>query len=176
MIYSIHGYLLLLLLLLEDCEHLLRNMLATDPVRRYSTNQVLNHRWLNRWVNTDGDEDENHQAIVNIHPPVQEGAAAAAVNLLQEGAANMMDGDEAMANFNPNPNANPPHIALIANLDTVVLGNMLQFNGLTADKIAQSVHENRYDSIYAMYFLLLDKLKLRRRDQRRLQQYANRIR
>ncbi|XP_073848924.1 salt-inducible kinase 3 isoform X2 [Musca autumnalis] len=62
----------------------------------------------------------------------------------------------------------------VPNLDTVVVSHMLQLSGLTADKIAQSVHEKRFDNIYAIYYLLYDKLQQKRRDHQKLQQLANR--
>ncbi|XP_058458349.1 uncharacterized protein LOC131434981 isoform X1 [Malaya genurostris] len=60
-----------------------------------------------------------------------------------------------------------------ANLDTVVMTHMLQLPGLTADMIAQSVHENRFDHIYAIYYLLVDKLKQKRKEKNRLQHHAS---
>ncbi|XP_055916407.1 uncharacterized protein LOC129949155 isoform X2 [Eupeodes corollae] len=60
-----------------------------------------------------------------------------------------------------------------SNLDSVVMTHMLQLPGLTADMIAQSVHENRFDKIYAIYNLLNDKLQEKRREQQRLQHHAN---
>lgn len=59
------------------------------------------------------------------------------------------------------------------NLDTTVVSHMLQLSGLTADMIAQSVHENRFDHIYAIYNLLVDKLKKKRKEQQRLQHHAS---
>lgn len=58
------------------------------------------------------------------------------------------------------------------NLEAVVVTNMLQIPGLTADLIAQSVHENRFDHIYAIYYLLVDKLEEKRKEQERLQNLA----
>lgn len=58
------------------------------------------------------------------------------------------------------------------NLDTVVINHMLQIPGLTADLVAQSVHESRYDHIYAIYHLLCDKLEEKRKEQTRLQHLA----
>ncbi|XP_059615059.1 uncharacterized protein LOC132260760 [Phlebotomus argentipes] len=59
------------------------------------------------------------------------------------------------------------------NLDSVVMTHMLQLPGLTADMIAQSVHENRYDHIYAIYNLLVDKLQSKKREQQRIQHHGN---
>lgn len=58
------------------------------------------------------------------------------------------------------------------NLDMVVVNHMLQIPGLTADLVAQSVHELRYDHIFAIYHLLCDKLKEKRKEQKRLQHLA----
>ncbi|CRK86177.1 CLUMA_CG000076, isoform A [Clunio marinus] len=58
------------------------------------------------------------------------------------------------------------------NLDTMVINRMLEIPGLTTDLIAQSVHEARYDHIYAIYHLLCDKLEEKRKEQKRLQQIA----
>lgn len=58
------------------------------------------------------------------------------------------------------------------NLDNVVINHMLQIPGLTADLVAQSVHESRYDHIYAIYHLLCDKLEEKRKEQTRLQHLA----
>ncbi|XP_062544541.1 uncharacterized protein LOC134211571 isoform X3 [Armigeres subalbatus] len=60
-----------------------------------------------------------------------------------------------------------------ANLDTIVMTHMLQLPGLTADMIAQSVHENRFDHIYAIYYLLVDKLRQKRKEKSRLQHHAS---
>lgn len=65
--------------------------------------------------------------------------------------------------------------AKIPNLDTNVVSSMLQLPGLTADKIAQSVHENRFDNIYAIYYLLYDKLQQKRKELKELQ-HTNRLR
>lgn len=59
------------------------------------------------------------------------------------------------------------------NLDSVVMTHMLQLPGLTADMILQSVHEARFDHIYAIYNLLEDKLLQKRKDHQRLQHHAN---
>ncbi|XP_058065966.1 mucin-19 [Anopheles bellator] len=59
------------------------------------------------------------------------------------------------------------------NLDAVVMTHMLQLPGLTADMIAQSVHENRFDHIYAIYSLLVDKLRQKRKEKGRLQHHAS---
>lgn len=64
----------------------------------------------------------------------------------------------------------------VPNLDSTVVSHMLQLSGLTADKIAQSVHENRFDNIYAIYYLLYDKLQQKRRESKKIQQHANRVR
>lgn len=58
------------------------------------------------------------------------------------------------------------------NLDPLVINHMLQIPGLTADLVAQSVHESRFDHIYAIYHLLCDKLEEKRREQKRLQHLA----
>lgn len=50
---------------------------------------------------------------------------------------------------------------------------MQQLPGLTVDMIMQSVLENRYDHIYAMYNLLVDKLHAKRREQQRLEHHAS---
>lgn len=64
----------------------------------------------------------------------------------------------------------------IPNLNSVVTSHMLQLSGLTADKIAQSVHEKRFDNIYAIYHLLYDKLQQNRREFEKIQQHVNRAR
>jgi serine/threonine-protein kinase SIK3 len=58
------------------------------------------------------------------------------------------------------------------NLDMEVINHMLQLPRLTADIVAQSVHELRYDHNYAIYHLLCDKLEEKRKEQKRLQHLA----
>lgn len=60
-----------------------------------------------------------------------------------------------------------------ATLDSCVVKHMQQLPGLTVDMIMQSVLENRYDHIYAMYNLLVDKLHAKRREQQRLEHHAS---
>lgn len=57
-------------------------------------------------------------------------------------------------------------------LDSVVVKHMQQLPGLTSEMIMQSVLENRFDHIYAMYNLLVDKLQTKRREQQRLEHHA----
>lgn len=59
------------------------------------------------------------------------------------------------------------------NLNSTVMTHMLHLPGLTADMIAQSVHESRFDHIYAIYNLLVDKLSKKRKEQQRLQHHTN---
>lgn len=60
-----------------------------------------------------------------------------------------------------------------SNLDTIVVTHMLQLPNLTFDEIAESVHKNTFNHIYAIYNLLVDKLQAKRREQQRLQHHAS---
>lgn len=64
------------------------------------------------------------------------------------------------------------NVLLERSLDSTVVNHLMQIPGLTADTIAQSVQENRFDHIYAMYYLLVDKLIEKRKEQKRLQHHA----
>lgn len=57
-------------------------------------------------------------------------------------------------------------------LDSVVIKHMLELPNLTFDEIANSVHQNTYNHIYAIYNLLVDKLNTKRKEQQRLQHHA----
>lgn len=57
-------------------------------------------------------------------------------------------------------------------LDSVVIKHMLELPNLTFDEIADSVHQNSYNHIYAIYNLLVDKLSTKRKEQQRLQHHA----
>lgn len=59
-----------------------------------------------------------------------------------------------------------------ANLDSIVVNHMLQLPNLTFDEIAESVHRNTFNHIYAIYNLLVDKLHAKRKEQHRIQQLA----
>lgn len=54
-----------------------------------------------------------------------------------------------------------------------VVAHMTQLPGVTGETVTQSVRESKFDRIYAIYSLLVDKLAQKRRDQERLQQQAN---
>lgn len=58
-------------------------------------------------------------------------------------------------------------------LDTTVINNMLKLPKLTFDEIAESVHQNTFNHIYAIYYLLVDKLLAKRKEQQRLQHHTN---
>lgn len=60
-----------------------------------------------------------------------------------------------------------------ANLDSIVVNHMLQLPNLTFDEIAESVHQNTFNHIYAIYNLLVDKLQAKRNEQQRLQHHAS---
>lgn len=57
-------------------------------------------------------------------------------------------------------------------LDSVVIKHMLELPNLTFDEIAESVHQNSCNHIYAIYNLLVDKLNKKRKEQQRLQHHA----
>ncbi|XP_031619529.1 serine/threonine-protein kinase SIK3 homolog isoform X2 [Contarinia nasturtii] len=58
-------------------------------------------------------------------------------------------------------------------LDSIVINHMLQLPNLTFDEIAESVHQNTFNHIYAIYNLLVDKLQAKRNEQQRLQHHAS---
>ncbi|KAL9921513.1 salt-inducible kinase 3 isoform 2-T12 [Glossina fuscipes fuscipes] len=138
----------------QDCEHLIRNMLVVEPDRRYTLKQIIKHRWLSEWINEIEQQcyETTHSYVSPSNPLMR-------------------------SNSNCSLDANSTNTCTaVPNLDTVVMSHMLQLSGLTADKIAQSVHENRFDNIYAIYHLLYDKLQQKRREYERLQQHAKRVR
>lgn len=59
------------------------------------------------------------------------------------------------------------------NLDSIVVNNMLKLPKLTFDEIAESVHQNTFNHIYAIYYLLVDKLATKRKEQQRLQHHTS---
>lgn len=59
------------------------------------------------------------------------------------------------------------------NLDTIVVNNMLKLPKLTFDEIADSVHRSTFNHIYAIYYLLIDKLQAKRKEQQRLLHHAS---
>lgn len=144
-------------------------MLVVEPDRRYTLKQIIKHRWLSDWI-TNPDTDFTQQLNSQM----------SFIQKRMNTGSYWGTGPQSYSNVSYGNDSSGIHgsefISQIPNLDTVVMTNMLQLSGLTADKIAQSVHENRYDSIYAIYYLLYDKLQLKRREQQRLQQFANRIR
>ena len=123
-------------------------MLVVEPERRYTLKQIIKHRWLSEWASELNCEDEYAATFPNSNHSIQRSSSA---NSCNSESASMI----------------PPQ------LDSVVMTHMLQLPGLTADMIAQSVHEQRFDKIYAIYNLLYDKLQQKRREQQRLQHHAN---
>lgn len=121
-------------------------MLVVEPDRRYTIKQIIKHRWLSEWQ-AELQEEERYEALAGV--PLSKSASASS---LGSSCA---------------PSDSPPQ------LDSVVMTHMLQLPGLTADMIAQSVHEQRFDNIYAIYNLLQDKLLQRRRENQRLQHHAS---
>lgn len=139
-----------------DCEHLIRNMLVVEPDRRYTIKQIIKHRWLSDWqaeLQQEERLDVNTLPFGTAGPQMQSSSLGSSTTSLSGG-----DSSEV---------SSPPQ------LDAVVMTHMLQLPGLTADMIAQSVHEQRFDNIYAIYNLLQDKLLQKRRENQRLQHHAN---
>lgn len=128
----------------QECEQLIRNMLVVEPDRRYTIKQIIKHRWLSEWQSELQEEDGL---------PFGGGSGTVSKSASTSSLGSMSD--------------SPPQ------LDSVVMTHMLQLPGLTADMIAQSVHEQRFDNIYAIYNLLQDKLQQRRRENQRLQHHAS---
>lgn len=133
-------------------------MLVVEPERRYTLKQIIKHRWLSDWV----VEVEN-QCRQLIQPYVTQSNS-----LMQNTGSNIYN---MATSYKSNSQATS-----VPNLDSVVMSHMLQLPGLTADKIAQSVHENRFDNIYAVYYLLYDKLQEKRKECQKIQQHTSRSR
>ncbi|XP_016991484.1 uncharacterized protein LOC108053371 isoform X3 [Drosophila rhopaloa] len=131
----------------QECEQLIRNMLVVEPDRRYTIKQIIKHRWLSEWQ-SEMQEEERFDSL----------SFASGSGTVSKSASTSSLGSVADS---------PPQ------LDSVVMTHMLQLPGLTADMIAQSVHEQRFDNIYAIYNLLQDKLQQRRRENQRLQHHAS---
>lgn len=132
-------------------------MLVVEPERRYNLKQVIKHRWLSEWITEVEQECQQATQIFTSYS-----------SLIMHGQNSTVTPADCSITM--------PLTTSIPNLDTVVVSHMLQLSGLTADKIAQSVHENRFDNIYAIYYLLYDKLQHKRREHQKLQQHAIRAR
>ncbi|XP_053963990.1 uncharacterized protein LOC128866947 isoform X2 [Anastrepha ludens] len=135
----------------RDCEHLLRNMLVVEPDRRYTLKQIIKHRWLSDWAAELDDGNGSGGCR----------SSAAAYTQHSDGSP--------LARSDSSSSCNAQTPVTVANLDTEIMKNMLQLPGLTADMIAESVHNHRFDNIYAIYNLLADKLQQKRREHHRMQ-------
>ncbi|KAH8401619.1 hypothetical protein KR009_006789 [Drosophila setifemur] len=136
----------------QECEQLIRNMLVVEPDRRYTIKQIIKHRWLSEWQ-SELQNEERHEGSLPFA-----GVSGGSGNVSKSASTSSLG---SMSSDSP------------PQLDSVVMAHMLQLSGLTADMIAQSVHEQRFDNIYAIYNLLQDKLLQRRRENQRLQHHAN---
>ncbi|XP_059046828.1 uncharacterized protein LOC131842307 [Achroia grisella] len=118
----------------QDCEHLIRHMLVVDPEKRLSLRSVAKHRWLAGRPPGDYDISQGECACHGAAAARGAGAEGAVGGAGVEGGGG-------------------PH-------DTV-LAHMLALPGLTDHHIHQSVQEERFDHISAIYHLLMDKLQQR---------------
>ncbi|XP_049308168.1 uncharacterized protein LOC105230646 isoform X9 [Bactrocera dorsalis] len=141
----------------RDCEHLLRNMLVVEPDRRYTLKQIIKHRWLSDWAAELNDISDSIGGC---------SSGANAATYTQQTESN------SLVQSDTNISVHPHGPVAVANLDTEIMRNMLQLPGLTADMIAESVHNQRFDNIYAIYNLLADKLQQKRREHHRMQHQA----
>ncbi|CAH0712794.1 unnamed protein product, partial [Brenthis ino] len=120
----------------QECEQLIRHMLVVEPERRLSLRGVARHRWLQ--AHQPGPGPGHYGELMeycrmpdNVLEHASTGACACHAGA---GAA-----------------AAAPHAA--------VLARMLALPGLHAHLIRQSVEEERFDHISAIYHLLMDKMK-----------------
>ncbi|KAH8371985.1 hypothetical protein KR093_009581, partial [Drosophila rubida] len=145
----------------QECEHLIRNMLVVEPDRRYTIKQIIKHRWLSDWQ-AELQQEERCDATT-----LPFGATSVAAAAQLPGCNSLTGSSSSLAGVESGEGGAAPQ------LDAVVMTHMLQLPGLTADMIAQSVHEQRFDNIYAIYNLLQDKLLQKRRENQRLQHHAS---
>ncbi len=69
-----------------DCYHLIRHMLVLDPSRRYSTKQILNHRWTKSGEPDPAfdqmmEEYDNQSLVDEEEEPINEAIVQQIVNL-----------------------------------------------------------------------------------------------
>lgn len=138
-------------------------MLVVEPDRRYTIKQIIKHRWLSDWQAELLQQEERSELHTTSLPFGASNPLAGANSLTGSSTSLAAPGIDAPVDMS----------AAAAQLDAVVMTHMLQLPGLTADMIAQSVHEQRFDNIYAIYNLLQDKLLQRRRENQRLQHHAS---
>lgn len=98
---------LTIVVIISECEHLIRHMLVVEPEKRLSLLQIAKHRWLSNALPVDTGPEKELQ------------------------------------------------------LNKTVIDHMLQLPGLNQSMILQSIKNNSFDHIYAIYNLLVDKLHQR---------------
>lgn len=121
-------------------------MLVVEPEKRYTLKQISQHRWM-----------QCRSSSINEDCCIP----AAATTTTTAPSATIGGGSEINSDTQT------------ANLDSIVVNHMLQLPNLTFDEIAESVHQNTFNHIYAIYNLLVDKLQAKRNEQLRLQHHAS---
>lgn len=125
-------------------------MLVVEPEKRYTLKQISQHRWMqcrSPSINEDCCNTTTTTATTTTATPIiTPPKPMQTTELITESPGN---------------------------LDSIVVNHMLQLPNLTFDEIAESVHQNTFNHIYAIYNLLVDKLQAKRNEQQRLQHHAS---
>lgn len=137
-------------------------MLLVQPERRYSLQQISMHPWM-----------VSHNHSTSAVGSGGCGSGSASSNISASSSDNNLGGGGSNSNSSSSVGGGGVGLLCGGVLDSVVVKHMQQLPGLTVDMIMQSVLENRYDHIYAMYNLLVDKLHAKRREQQRLEHHAS---
>lgn len=137
-------------------------MLVVEPERRYTLKQIIKHRWLSEWI---AEVEKECQLVAQPY--------SSTTNTMVHSSSTSSCSEELPTLISTQTTTTTTSVP---NLDSIVMSHMLQLSGLTADKIAQSVHEHRFDNIYGIYYLLYDKLQQKRREYQKINQHANRAR
>lgn len=123
-------------------------MLVVEPEKRFTLKQISQHRWMQCRSSSINEDCCN---TITAATPATTTASSTAIGC----------GSEIISDTQT------------ANLDSIVVNHMLQLPNLTFDEIAESVHQNTFNHIYAIYNLLVDKLQAKRNEQLRLQHHAS---
>ncbi|KAJ6223651.1 hypothetical protein RDWZM_002196 [Blomia tropicalis] len=130
-----------------DCENLIRHMLITDPEKRYTLQQIRQHRWM-RECNNNGNNDAgvNHHNRGKHSPDKEISDDLSKCHISGGGSGGGGSGGGNSPTTNSNEN----------DIDTSIIDWISAELNVDSEDVLESVNSRLFDQYYALYHLVSD--------------------
>ena len=136
-----------------DCEHLIRHMLITDPEKRYTLQQIKQHKWMRETVlgGSSGNSSSSSSGSSTATVAVEQ-----ASEKLSDELQNCHISGESAANIASSGDGGAGAAMRSDELDTSIVDWIASELNVEPEDVLESINSRLFDQYYALYHLVND--------------------